>query len=66
MNLQFIIEKGQEIGEIPKKVDANTAAVFIITNMQGGVLISRSLESNSYMEIIVDQLKNYVKEKLEK
>jgi len=63
-NMQYIIEKGQRSGEIKKEVDSYKSAVLLVTSMQGGVLIARSFEKNSYMEIIVDQLYDYVNDNL--
>lgn len=65
-NMQYIIEKGQSEGEIKLDVDPYKSAVFLVTNMQGGVLITRSLEEKTYMEIIVGQLKEYVDGQLKK
>ncbi|KAA3610722.1 MAG: TetR/AcrR family transcriptional regulator [Calditrichaeota bacterium] len=63
-NLEYIIKKGQSLGEFKEEVDSYKSAVLIVTNMQGGVLIARSFEKNSYMEIIVDQLYKYVNDNL--
>jgi TetR/AcrR family transcriptional regulator, transcriptional repressor for nem operon len=65
-NMCFIIEKGIDAGEIKNNIDAHKSAVFLVTTMQGGVLIARSFEKISYMEIIVDQLDAYINGQLKK
>ena len=59
-NLQEIIENGQESGEIQADITPRQAAVFILTTIQGGILLARTLETNATMEITIKQLVQYV------
>jgi len=65
-NLKFIINKGKDAGEINGDVDSGKAAIFIITNIQGAIVISRSFEDNSYMETTINQLMDFVNSVLKK
>jgi TetR/AcrR family transcriptional repressor of nem operon len=63
-NLTYLIEEGRKHGEFKQQADADEIAVFIVTTLQGGVVIARSFEDGSYMKKIVKELQEYVKREL--
>lgn len=65
-NLSFIIEEGKKNGEFREDADTNGIAVFVVTTLQGGVVVARSFEDGSYMKIIVKELLDYVERELNK
>jgi len=63
-NLTFLIEEGIKLGEFKQNIDANDISVFVVTTLQGGVVIARSFEDVSYMEKIVKELIEYIEREL--
>jgi len=63
-NVTYLVNEGKDNGEFRKEADADQIAVFIVTTLQGGVVVARSFEDAAYMKRIVSELHNYVKKEL--
>jgi len=63
-NLTYLIEEGKKRAEFKKEANAPEISAFIVTTLQGGVVVARSFEDGSYMKIIVRELQNYAKREL--
>ncbi len=61
-----LIEQGIEEGEVKPIINPNDTAVLIVTTLHGGIIISRSLDSNESMHIVVNKLIDYIKYNLQK
>lgn len=65
-NLKFIINEGQNNGEFKQNIQVDEIALYIVTALQGGVVVTRSFENEHYMKIIIDQLLDYVGSRIAK
>ena len=63
-NLTFLIKEGQKNGEFQSGIDVEGIASYVVTALQGAVVVARSFEDQSYMEKIINQLIEYVNQKL--
>jgi len=63
-NLTFLIKEGQKNGEFQSGIDVEGIASYVVTTLQGAVVVARSFEDQSYMEKIINQLSEYVNQKL--
>jgi len=63
-NLTYLMEEGKRNGEFKKDADSNDISVFVVTTLQGGVVIARSFEDGAYMKKIVSELQEYIKREL--
>ncbi len=59
-NTARLIEKGQREGEFKPEVNSRQAAIFIISGIEGGIAMTRSLDDDSVMKTISQQLLRYV------
>lgn len=55
-----VIKRGQQRGEFRPEVDPEQAAVAIIAQIDGGIVISRAFGEARYMNMVCDQLHRYV------
>ncbi len=55
-----VVERGQRRGEFRPEVDPEQAAVAIIAQIDGGIVISRAFGEARYMNIVCDQLHRYI------
>lgn len=55
--LTDIIQNGIDKGELSPLMDAKEFPIKMLATMEGGMLISRILESNTRMDIVMDMLK---------
>ncbi len=58
--LEKIIRDGQDAQEIRPELNAHEAAIYILTTIQGAILMTRTLEDNRSMETVIRQLRSYV------
>lgn len=65
-NLTNLIEKGKISGEIKDEVNAEEAAIIIISMIQGAIFLGRGMKSNHYTQVISRQVNNYICDTLEK
>lgn len=63
-NLSFLIREGQKNGEFKTSINVENIASYIVTTLQGSVVVARSFEDYSYMENIIKQLFEFVDQKL--
>lgn len=63
-NLLYLIEEGKKNGEFKTQARAEEISSFVVTTLQGGVVIARSFEDPLYMKKIVSELLAYVKREL--
>lgn len=63
-NLSFLIKEGQKNGEFKTTLDVEGIASYIVTTLQGAVVVARSFEDYAYMQKIIEQLIEYVDQKL--
>jgi len=63
-NLVYLIEEGKKNGEFKDQAKASEISAFVVTTLQGGVVIARSFEDALYMKNIVSELQAYVKREL--
>ena len=59
-----VIKRGQQRGEFRPEVDPEKAAVGIIAQIDGGIVITRAFGENRYMDMVCDQLHRYVETEL--
>ncbi len=57
---QRMVSKGIERGEFREDVDPNEVAVLFFTMIEGGIVMVRSSEDRSHMDIVCNQLHKYV------
>lgn len=60
LRLQYIIAKGIELGEISNTVVPADFAAYMIALIEGTILISRSLNSESIHRIVLDKLREEI------
>jgi TetR/AcrR family transcriptional regulator, transcriptional repressor for nem operon len=63
-NLVYLIEEGKKNGEFKDQAKAEEISTFVVTTLQGGVVIARSFEDAMYMKNIISELQAYVKREL--
>lgn len=63
-NLSYLITEGQKNGEFKTGIDVEGIASYIITALQGTVVVARSFENVSYLQKIISQIIEYVDQKL--
>jgi TetR/AcrR family transcriptional repressor of nem operon len=61
-----IIQQGIDEGEVKSCINTHDTAVLIVTTLHGGIIISRSLDSNDSMHVVVNKLIDYIKYNLQK
>jgi AcrR family transcriptional regulator len=62
--LAAIINKGIREGEFKADIDAEEAAVVIISLIEGGIVMTRNFGDNKYMDVVARQLMNYIEVEL--
>ena len=62
--LVAIINKGIREGEFKANINAEEAAVVIISLIEGGIVMARSFGDSKYMDIVARQLMNYIEVEL--
>lgn len=62
--LVSVVKRGQKRGEFRAQVDPQRAAVSIIAQIDGGIVISRAFGEGHYMDIVCDQLHRFVESEL--
>jgi AcrR family transcriptional regulator len=63
-NLKYIINEGQHSGEFSKSAPVDDISLYVVTSLQGGVVVARSFEDGNYMKVITNQLIEFVDQKL--
>ena len=58
--LTTVLNRGIRRGEFRADLDVENAAIRIISQIEGGVMLARAFNDNKYMTMIVDQLLEYV------
>lgn len=58
--LERLIIAGQDAGEIARLHQARHVATFIVSSLEGGIMLSRLYKDNARMEFVADSLKNYL------
>ena len=61
-----LIEKGQQLGQIKENLDAHDSAMFFVTTIQGAILMTRTIENNRSIDVIADQLQQFINIQLKK
>ena len=64
-NIAEIIEQGKHRAEIKNSVDAAKSAAVIIASIEGGHVLARGLEDLKYMDIVAEQLLDYIHRELQ-
>jgi len=55
-NMKSLIQEGQKNGEFMQTANSYKIALFVVTTLQGGVIVARSFEDENYMRVITEQL----------
>ncbi len=61
-----LIEQGIAEGEVKPVINPNDTATLIVTTLHGGIIVSRALDSNESMHIVVKKLIDYIKYNIQK
>jgi len=64
VGLTTVIERGIQRGEFRADTEAEKAAILIISQIEGGIILARTFNDNKYMHIVVDQLLDYIDREL--
>lgn len=62
--LVSVIKRGQQRGEFRQDAEPEKAAIGIIAQIDGGIIITRAFGESRYMDIVCDQLHRYVETEL--
>ena len=62
--LVSIIKKGIKLGEFKADVKAEEVAIIIISSIEGGIVLTRSFDNSKYMQVVSQQLMNYIDNEL--
>lgn len=62
--IRIIIKKGIKLGEIRNNIDVDAVATFIVSTIEGGVMVSKLYQDSAYMHSIIDQLTHYIEHTL--
>lgn len=63
-SLGSIISRGIRRGEFRDNIDAEAAAIILITSIEGGIAMTRSFNEARYMAAVADQLIRYIDNEL--
>lgn len=58
--LRMIIDRGMRRGELSSAVDSESAAIFITSAMEGGVMMSKLYGDSRYMQQTIEHISDYV------
>jgi len=58
-NLQTLLQQALEEGSVKSEINAEKVSRFIVASIQGGVVLSRSLDNPQPMIDVTDQLRRY-------
>jgi len=61
-----LIKNGQKIGEIKKNVESKKAAFHILTLLEGGILLSKILNTKTHIIHSLEQIEIYINNELKK
>jgi AcrR family transcriptional regulator len=62
--LATVLNRGIRRGEFRADLDVEKAAVRMISQIEGGVVLARAFNDNKYMTMIIDQLLEYVDQEI--
>ena len=57
-----IIEKGQKYHQIKKQIKPSMAADIIYSRLEGTLMLTKALNDNAKLSLLLDDIKNYIKE----
>jgi AcrR family transcriptional regulator len=60
--VQSLVQSAQIEGELDAEVDSRKIATFIISSLEGGIMLSRLFGDKSRMDSVVDNLKIYLQD----
>jgi TetR/AcrR family transcriptional repressor of nem operon len=64
--IRIIIKKGIKLGEIRNNIDVDAVATFIVSTIEGGVMVSKLYQDSAYMHSVIDQLTHFIEHTLRK
>jgi TetR/AcrR family transcriptional repressor of nem operon len=64
--IRITINKGIKQGEIRDQIDVDSVATFILSTIEGGVMVSKLYEDSAYMHSVIVQLTHYIDHTLRK
>lgn len=62
--LTIVIRRGQKRGEFRTEVNPEEAAIAIIAQIDGGIVMTRAFGEKRYMNIVCDQIHRYIESEL--
>lgn len=61
-----IIQRGQEQGEFRKKIDPEEYACLMISMMEGGIMMGKTMGNHKYLFAVLDRIDKIIREELSK
>jgi len=59
-SLASVVQRGIERREFREEVDSEAAAIIIVAQLDGGILMARAFDDSRYMHTVCDQVNHYI------
>ncbi|MBS4196316.1 TetR/AcrR family transcriptional regulator [Lederbergia citri] len=58
--IRIVINRGKRAGQILSSVDAESVSIYIVSTMEGGVMMSQLYHDSTYMQRTLENLTSYI------